>query len=179
MVNDEKPLVVVKHSKIIFIFIFVCSTCWTFFCIFGVIIPIFSAGNFDTVWFTNPRSSRNVEILFLALGWIAILPFGYFIKNMGIISFYSDRLEARSYLGWKTRIFPYDKIQVTEIGARGVKITWCNLPSWSYPWQRYKAEYLEGLEFASHNTGDDNYAITAQKAVKILQQRVDKFIKKS
>lgn len=65
-------------------------------------------------------------------------------------------------------------------GSRGVTISRNNLPGWSQPWQRYKAEYLEAgvVFFSQRNIGDDNYTINAQKALDILQQKVSKIRKK-
>lgn len=178
MENENKPLEVVKHSKIALMFLGVMTISWTVVSVFGVIIPVLSTGDFNAAWIAHSRLNKNVELFFLALAWIPAAPFVFgSIKNAGTLFFYRDRMEVAPYLGMGKRIFPYEEIQVIVKNSRVVNIIRKDLPGWSRPWQRYKAEYLKGnvVAFPLRNIGNDHYTITAQNALKILRQRAGNF----
>lgn len=169
--NEERPLVVLKPSKIAFFSVVIFFICWTIVSVFGVIIPVLTTGDVNAVWIPHSRTNKNLELFLIALAWIPALPSLVPGKNFGIFYFYSDRMEVVPFLGWKKRVFPYEEILVTIKGSRRVTISKRNLPNWTHPWQRYKAQYWQGIGFGQRCPWDDVYEENVQKAVEILQKQ--------
>jgi len=171
MEHKARLLLVLKPSKTVFFFSFIFLICWTVVSVFGVIIPVLSTGNFNAVWMAHLSTNKNMEIFLIVLAWIPLLPSGIPLKNIGNFYFYDDRMEVVPFLGWKKRVFPYEEMLVTIMGTSRVTITQRNLPGWTQPWQRYKAEYWNGMSFGQRYSRDDTYEMNVQNAVEILQQR--------
>lgn len=127
----------------------------TAFAIFAVVIPVLSTGDFSSIW---PTSDKRVGVkagmFFGSILLLAGLPATVrAFSSGGEFYFYKDKLEIRTFLFNRTKIFKYENITVNQHGSYRVTIHQRNLPGWKSPLKQLKAIYLDGAGFGLSPAG--------------------------
>lgn len=125
------------------------------FAVLAVIVPVLSTGDFSSAWpADDKRVGRKAVIFFSSFFLLAGLPaiFRGFSSG-GEFYFYKDKLEIRTFLFHRLKVYKYEDIIVNQHGSYRVTIHQRNLPGWKSPLKQLKAMYLDGAGFGLSPAG--------------------------
>ena len=172
---NEGPLFVLRPKRTIYWAAFILMVMITLFSVFGVILPVLETGDYASVLpASNKRIGRKICAFYMAWIWLLLLPSCLPVFRTGICYFYQNRLEVDPFLGRTRRVFLYEEIIVTVRGNYRMSIWSRNLPTWSSPLQRIKAQYWKGMGLGLRPHGHENPE-NVQKVLQILKDKAAVF----
>lgn len=147
--KDEKPLVILKTSKVFHLMVYFILIGTICFSIIKILLPVITTGSFAAI--DEPRYGIAVKIVWFIMAlvtvptFICILSMGL-LKRGGACFFYDDRLEVKSLIRGKITI-PYSQMYVIKKneGRGGLNISTKDrrqdMSKKLNRWQRFKIWY--------------------------------------